>query len=139
MYSIIFTVISSFKEHCLLFLIYLILNVADTLSGWAKARINNVESSAAGLMGIIKKMCGWIIILIGFLIPLGFQELGSILQVDLSITVCLGWFVLITLIVNEYRSILENLVEAGCDVPKVLIKGLEVASQKLEELEGKDE
>lgn len=139
MCSIILTVISSFKEHWLLFFIYLLLNVIDTLSGWAKARINNVESSTVGLMGIIKKMCGWIIILIGFLIPLGFQELGSILQVDLSITVYLGWFVLITLIVNEYRSILENLVEAGCDVPKVLIKGLEVASQKLEELEGKDE
>ena len=37
-----------------------------------------------------------------------------------------------SLIINEYRSILENLVEAGWDVPQVLVKGLEVASKKIE-------
>ena len=28
----------------------------------------------------------------------------------------LGWYVLISLIINEYRSILESLVEAGFDI-----------------------
>ncbi|RGH96763.1 holin, partial [Coprobacillus sp. AM26-5AC] len=51
---------------------------------------------------------------------------------DLSILAFLGWYVLASLIINEYRSILENLVEAGCDVPQVLIKGLEVASKKID-------
>ena len=31
--------------------------------------------------------------------------------------------------INEIRSIVENLVKAGYDVPKVLIKGLEVADK----------
>ena len=39
----------------------------------------------------------------------------------------IGWFVLGSLIINETRSILENLIEAGCKVPKALMKGLEVA------------
>ena len=42
--------------------------------------------------------------------------------------------VLISLIINEYRSILENLVEAGFDVPQILVKGLEVASQNIESM-----
>ncbi len=36
-----------------------------------------------------------------------------------------GWFTLVCLILNETRSILENLVEIGVKVPKFLIIGLE--------------
>ena len=39
-----------------------------------------------------------------------------------------------SLIINEYRSILENLVEAGFDVPQILVKGLEVVSQNIESI-----
>ena len=139
-YSLILTVVTLiFGEHWILFLLYFLLNIIDTLTGWAKARINNKESSSIGLIGIIKKMCHWIIILIGFLIPICFQEIGRILDIDLSITVFLGWFVLASLIINEYQSILENLVEAGCHIPQILIKGLEIASQKIENLGENDE
>lgn len=34
-----------------------------------------------------------------------------------------------SLLINEIRSILENFVEAGLNVPVVLIKGLEVADK----------
>lgn len=34
-----------------------------------------------------------------------------------------------TLLINEIRSILENFVEAGFNVPIILIKGLEVADK----------
>ena len=45
------------------------------------------------------------------------------------VTTYLGWFVLASLLVNEIRSILENFVEAGYNVPAVLTKGLEVADK----------
>ena len=48
---------------------------------------------------------------------------------DLGVTTLLGWFVLASLAINEIRSILENLVEAGFNVPNVLINGLEVADK----------
>lgn len=56
------------------------------------------------------------------------------IHIDLAILTFLGWYVLISLIINEYRSILENLVEAGFDVPQILVKGLEVASQNIESI-----
>lgn len=120
------------EEHWVLFAAYLILNIVDTLTGWLKSRILKTESSKVGLIGVIKKVCCWIIILLGFLIPICFRELGMIINVDLSATVFLGWFVLASLVVNEIRSILENLVESGVKVPEILVKGLDSISKKLE-------
>ena len=106
--------------------------IIDTLTGWIKSRIDNKENSMAGLKGIMKKLVQWILVLLAFVIPVCFKELGAVINIDLSILAFLGWYVLASLIINEYRSILENLVEAGCDVPQVLVKGLEVASKKIE-------
>ena len=58
-----------------------------------------------------------------------FIEIGKTIGVDLQVTTLLGWFVLASLLINEIRSILENFVEAGLNVPVVLIKGLEVADK----------
>ena len=58
-----------------------------------------------------------------------FIEIGKAIGVDLGITTLLGWFVLASLLINEIRSILENFVEAGFNVPIILIKGLEVADK----------
>ncbi len=41
----------------------------------------------------------------------------------------LGWFTLASLMVNEVRSILENLVECGYRVPDFLTKGLAVTEK----------
>ena len=60
-----------------------------------------------------------------------FVEIGKTLGVDLGITTLLGFFVLASLLVNEIRSICVNLVEMGVDVPKILIKGLEVADKAI--------
>ena len=133
LYSSCLTILSAFLgEHWILFFLYLLLNIADSFTGWAKAHINKNESSWVALVGIIKKVCYWFLIMVSFLIPMAMQELGSIINIDFSITIYLGWFVLASLIINECRSILENLVEAGCNVPKILVKGLKVASEKLE-------
>ena len=93
-----------------LFGIYLLLNVLDWLTGWYKARVKKEASSKAGLNGIIKKVGYWIILLIAFLIPYMFQRLGKdLLDMDLGYLSALGWFTLANLLINEIRSILENL------------------------------
>ena len=54
-------------------------------------------------------------------------------------SVLIGWFTLGMFIINEIRSILENLVEIGVDVPIWLIKGLEVADKKINKAVGNEE
>lgn len=128
-----------FGEHWFIFALFLLLNVADWLTGWMKSRINGVENSMAGWKGVLKKLGYWLMIIVAFAIAAGLIEIGKVINIDLGITTLLGWFVLASLIVNEARSILENFVEAGYDVPTVLTKGLQVADQKLNGTEKESE
>lgn len=119
-----------------LFGIYLLLNVLDWLTGWYKARVKKEASSKAGLNGIIKKVGYWIILLIAFLIPYMFQRLGKdLLDMDLGYLSALGWFTLANLLINEIRSILENLIACGYQVAEILKRGLEITEKMLDEKE----
>ena len=61
-----------------------------------------------------------------------FQHLGEeVLHIDLGFLMLLGWFTLACLLINEIRSILENLVECGYNVPNILIRGLAVTEKLL--------
>lgn len=121
-----------FGEHWVLFVFFLLLNMGDYLTRWMAARLTGTENSKAGWIGILKKLGYWIMIALGFGMSIIFIEIGRTIGVNLEVTTFIGWFVLATLIINEIRSILENLVEAGYDVPVVLIKGLEVANKAID-------
>jgi toxin secretion/phage lysis holin len=116
-------------EHWFLFIAYLGLNVADQFTGWLGAKMAGKVSSRIGWMGVMKKLGYWIMIMVAFGASAIFVEIGKVIGINLGITTLLGWFVLASLLINEIRSIVENLVKAGYDVPKVLIKGLEVADK----------
>ena len=118
-----------FGKYWFLFGFFLFFNVADWVTGWMKSRMAGVENSVAGLKGVVKKLGYWLMILVAFAVSRCFIAMGDVISVDLSITMGLGWFVLANLTVNEVRSILENFVEAGFDVPDILIKGLDVANK----------
>ena len=118
-----------FGEHWILFAIFLLFNVADWLTGWMKSRMAGKENSVKGWQGVLKKLGYWLMILVAFAASAVFIEIGNTLGMDLGITTLLGYFVLASLLVNELRSILENFVEAGYNVPTVLVRGLEVADK----------
>lgn len=118
-----------FGEHWWLFLAFALLNIADWLTGWMKSRLLKKENSVAGWKGVLKKLGYWIMVMVAFGASAVFIEIGKVIGVDLGITTLLGWFVLASLLINEIRSICENFVEAGFNVPQILIKGLEVADK----------
>lgn len=115
---------------------FLLLNIADYITGVIKARYTKTENSNKGLKGIVKKVGYWVIIGIAFFISFAVNDIGTIIGVDLGFTVFLGWFILITFVINEIRSILENLVLLDVYVPVWLIKGLEVANNKINTMAG---
>lgn len=125
--------------HWFLFAIFLLLNVFDWITGWIKSKKTGKTSSKAGLWGIMKKFGYWMLIIASFSITAGFTELGSILGMELGVTTLLGWFVLASLLVNEARSICENLVEMGINVPTILAKGLQAANRVVNQDEMDDE
>ena len=99
------------------------------ITGWMKSKINKKENSVKGWQGVLKKLGYWIMIFLAFGISAGLIEVGIVIGIDLQITTLLGWFVLASLLVNEARSIVENFVEAGYNVPAILVNGLEVADK----------
>jgi len=131
MVGMIVTILTAiFGEYWYLFAAFLIFNIIDWLSGWSKARKLKLENSEKGLKGIAKKIWCWVLILVAFMISNIFIVLGKeLLNVELSFLTLFGWFTLANLIVNEVRSILENLVEMGYKVPEFLIKGLSVTEK----------
>lgn len=126
-------------EHWILFVAFLLLNVADWLTGWMKSRINKKENSVAGWKGVLKKLGYWLMVAVAFGSSAVFIEIGQTIGIDLGVTTLLGWFVLASLLINEIRSIIENFVEAGFNVPKILTKGLEVADKIVNQEEEKNE
>ena len=128
-----------FGEHWILFAIFLLFNIIDFVTGIMKSKLANKENSVKGWQGVLKKLGYWIMILLAFVMSTLFIEVGKVINVDLGVTTLLGWFVLASLAINEIRSILENLVEAGFNVPTILTKGLEVADKVVNQEENEGE
>ena len=131
-YGFIVALLSYFLgENWYLFVAYLALNVGDEVTGWIKSKQQHKLSSSKGSEGILKKFGYWGLICLSFGMSYVFSHIGKTLGIDLHITTLIGWFVLASLIINEARSILENLVEAGIEIPKILINGLEIADKAI--------
>lgn len=129
--SIVAVLTYIFGEHWMLFALFLAFNVLDWITGWMKSRMTKKENSAKGWKGVLKKLGYWLMIAVAFGASAVFIEIGVVLGINLQITTLLGWFVLASLLVNEIRSICENFVEAGFNVPQMLVKGLEVADKAI--------
>lgn len=124
-------IITIFEQYGLIMFTFLIFNVLDWMTGTMKARLLGKESSIDGLKGVCKKLGYWVLILVAFLVGENFILIGNNLCIDLSIADYIGWITLAMLVVNEARSIIENLVQMDVYVPEVLVKGLEVAQEKI--------
>ena len=63
-----------------------------------------------------------------------FIEVGHYFDMNLNFMVCIGWFMLAHCIINEVRSILENIVQLdkGNYIPNWLIRGLQVTQDLID-------
>ena len=121
-----------FGQYWFLFFGFLVLNVVDYFTGLAKSKKLKKESSAVGAWGVFKKVSYWIVIGLAFFIANCFVRMGDIIGVNLAFVTFFGWFTLASYLINEIRSILENLVELGANVPSFLISGLDITKKLLD-------
>ena len=129
--TIVAVLTAALGTHWFLFVGFLTLNIIDYITGIRKSRLTGKDNSAKGVKGVWKKLGYWLMVLVAFLASAIFIEIGKTIGIDLAVTAYIGWFTLASLIINELRSILENFVEAGDNVPSVLTKGLEVAENAI--------
>lgn len=120
-------------KYWFLFAGFLVLNFIDYGTGIIKARYFHRESSAIGAKGVFKKVFYWVVIAVAFFIAYCFTRMGNLLNINLSFVMLFGWFTLATYIINEIRSILENMVEMGVNIPTFLISGLDITQRLLDD------
>lgn len=119
-------------KYWFLFVGLLICNIIDWVSGWMRSRLKGESCSKVGAIGAMKKVWYWVVIGIAFFVGFSFQQMGQTIGVPLDFMHFVGWFTLANYLVNEIRSILENLVEMNVPVPAFLVKGLKIAAEKIE-------
>lgn len=110
-----------------LYYVFAVLVIFDVVTGCAKAwKSGKLKSRTLrnGLFGSIGEMLALLLcIFIGIIIPIS----GHIV-----------FIILVFMILKEFTSIIENLVELGAKLPNWLIRGLQVQTDKLDNLDQKN-
>lgn len=119
----IFSAVSSFLG-ILAIPVYLLVgcNVIDYVTGIIASHYRGEElSSYKGFKGIAKKICMWLLILIGAWVDILIQYAITNAGLPITFPFIVSVVVAIWLVVNEMISILENMVDIGVTIPPFLM------------------
>lgn len=109
-------------------------NVIDYATGLfaAKYRTENI-SSYKGIRGIIKKVCMWLLVVVGAWIDILIRYTAECAGIGLNIPFIIATVVAVWLVVNEIISILENMIDIGVDMPPFLLPIVKYIKKQVEE------
>lgn len=96
-------------------------NIIDYLTGLiASPKRGEKINSYKSFKGIAKKICMWLLIIVGALVDQLILYAGDTVGITLPFTFLVACGVAIWLICNEIISILENMVDIGVSLPPFL-------------------
>lgn len=109
-------------------------NVIDYLTGiFASKYREEAISSYKGIRGIIKKVCMWLLVLIGAWIDILINYAIDTAGIAVTLPFVVATVVAVWLVVNEIISILENMIDIGVDMPPFLMPIVKYIKRKTEE------
>ncbi|MBQ2803961.1 MAG: phage holin family protein [Lachnospiraceae bacterium] len=109
-------------------------NVIDYITGLLAASYRTEPiNSYKGIRGIIKKVCMWLLVLIGAWIDILINYAIECAGIGLTIPFVVATIVAVWLVVNEIISILENMIDIGVDMPPFLMPVAKYIKKKAEE------
>lgn len=89
-------------------------------------------SSAKGFKGIAKKVCMWLLVLVGMITDYIVVSMGQTMHIQLDFGFVVAAAVVFWLLANELISILENIADIGVPMPAFLMKAVELVKEKAE-------
>lgn len=109
-------------------------NVIDYFTGLfaAPARGEKI-SSTVGLKGIIKKICLWLLVVVGVIVDELLKYTTDVIGLTLPFNFVVACIVCVWIICNELLSILENLKDIGVKLPPFLEKLIVYIKSKAEQ------
>lgn len=118
-------------------------NTVDYATGVIAAKYREETiSSYKGIRGIIKKVCMWLLVLIGAWIDILINYAIEVAGVDFTLPFVVATIVAVWLVVNEIISILENLHDIGVNIPPFLMplmKNIKTKVEKTVEMEEEED
>lgn len=115
-----------------------LLMVASNLIDYVTGIIASVKrgervNSSVGLWGIIKKICMWLLVVVGVIVDELIVYATATIGWTLPFTFIVACVVCVWIICNELISILENIADIGVPVPAFLKKIINYVKIKSEE------
>jgi toxin secretion/phage lysis holin len=102
-------------------LILVLLNLIDYGTGLVASKYRNETiNSYKSFRGIAKKVCMWLLVLVGALMDWLIIYAGDAIGIKIPITFLIACAAAIWLICNEIISILENMKDIGAKIPPFL-------------------
>lgn len=117
------------------FYFLLLTNVLDYGTGIAAAACRGERvTSLKGFKGIVKKVCMWLLVLVGAIIDYMIIAMGQTLHIEIGFENVFALVVIFWLMANELISILENIHDIGVPLPPFLLKIVKYLKGKTEDV-----
>ncbi len=109
-------------------------NVADYITGLLAAPYRTEQvSSYKGIRGIIKKVCMWLLVLVGAWMDILINYAVECAGISITLPFMVATVVAVWLVVNEIISILENIIDIGVPLPPFLLPIVKHIKQAVED------
>ena len=115
------------------FYLLVLTNMLDYGTGIAAAVWRGERvSSETGFHGIAKKVCMWLLVLVGYIVDYIIISMGHTMNIEFGFDCLVAAAVVFWLLANELISILENIADIGVPMPVFLLKAVELVKEKTE-------
>jgi len=97
-------------------------NLIDYITGLIASKYRNEKmNSYKGMRGIAKKVCMWLLVVVGAIVDELIKYATQTMGFNIQIPFIVATLVAVWIVVNEIISILENIVDIGIDLPPFLM------------------
>ncbi len=97
-------------------------NVVDYATGLAASKYREEPiNSYKGIRGIIKKVCMWLLVVIGAWIDILINYAMEYIGAEFELPFVVATVVCVWIVANEIISILENMIDIGVNLPPFLM------------------
>ena len=109
-------------------------NIIDYATGLCAVKYRNDSiSSYKSIKGITKKVCMWLLVVVGAFIDALIQYAVECAGIGLAVPFVVATVVAVWLVVNEIISILENMIDIGVKMPPFLRPILKYIKKQVED------
>ena len=114
-------------------LLMVLCNVIDYITGLiASVYRGEKVSSYIGLRGIIKKVCLWLLVVVGAIMDTLIKYAADTVGIKPPVHFLIACIVAVWIICNELISILENMIDIGIKIPPFLLPLVKLLKEQTE-------